>query len=66
MKYLIISYTSDWLYPTYQARELVQTLKRCGQDVSFCEIQADCGHDAFLIPDKRLAALLSGFLDGVS
>jgi homoserine O-acetyltransferase len=66
MKYLIVSYTSDWLYPTYQAKELVQALKRCGQDVSFCEIQADCGHDAFLIPDRRLTALLRGFLDGIS
>ncbi len=53
-KYLVISYSSDWLYPTYQAKELVQTLKRSGQDVSFCEIEADCGHDAFLIPDERL------------
>lgn len=65
-KYLVISYTSDWLYPTYQAKELVQTLKRSGQDVSFCEIEADCGHDAFLIPDKRLTALIRGFFDGLS
>lgn len=62
-KFLVISYTSDWLYPTYQARELVQALKRNGQDVSFCEIEADCGHDAFLIPDKRLANLIRGFLN---
>ena len=65
-KYLVVSYTSDWLYPTYQARELIQTLKRCGQDVSFCEIEADCGHDAFLIPDSRLTNLIGGFLDGIS
>ncbi len=65
-KYLVISYTSDWLYPTYQAKELIQTLKRCGQDVSSCEIEADCGHDAFLIPDTRLTTLIGGFLDGVS
>jgi len=65
-KYLVISYSSDWLYPTYQAKELVQTLKRCGQDVSFCEIDADCGHDAFLIPDQRLTNLIGGFLDGIS
>ena len=63
-KFLIISYSSDWLYPTYQAKELVQALKRTGQDVSFCEIEADCGHDAFLIPDKRLSKLVGGFLDG--
>jgi len=64
-KFLVISYTSDWLYPTYQAKELVQALKRTGQDVSFCEIEADCGHDAFLIKDNRLTNLLEGFLDGI-
>jgi len=65
-KFLVISYSSDWLYPTYQAKELVQSLKRASQDVSFCEIEADCGHDAFLIPDRRLGHLIGGFLDGVS
>jgi homoserine O-acetyltransferase len=65
-KFLIVSYSSDWLYPTYQAKELVKSLKRCGQDVSFCEIEADCGHDAFLIPDQRFTELLGGFLDGIS
>ena len=64
-KYLVISYSSDWLYPTYQAKELVQHLKRRGCDVSFCEIEADCGHDAFLIPDERLEKLLRGFLNGI-
>jgi homoserine O-acetyltransferase len=65
IKYLVVSYSSDWLYPTYQAKELVQALKRAGQEVSFCEIEADCGHDAFLIPDPRLTRLLGGFLDGL-
>ncbi len=65
-KFLVISYSSDWLYPTYQAKELVQALKRTGQDVSFCEIEADCGHDAFLIPDDRLTKLIRGFLNGIS
>lgn len=65
IKYLIVSYTSDWLYPTYQAKELIKTLKRTGQDVSFCEIEADCGHDAFLIPDDRLSSLIGGFLNGI-
>jgi homoserine O-acetyltransferase len=64
-KFLVISYSSDWLYPTYQAKELVQALKRANLDVSFCEIEADCGHDAFLIPDARLGKLVGGFLDGV-
>ncbi|KAB2888121.1 MAG: homoserine O-acetyltransferase, partial [Desulfobulbaceae bacterium] len=65
-KYLVISYSSDWLYPTYQAKELVRRLKRNGRDVSFCEIEADCGHDAFLIPDERLTNLIRGFLHGVA
>ena len=64
-RFLVISYSSDWLYPTYQARELVKALKRVGLNVSFCEIEADCGHDAFLIPDKRLGSLVGGFLDNV-
>jgi homoserine O-acetyltransferase len=66
IKYLVVSYTSDWLYPTYQAKELVKTLKRTGQDVSSCEIEADCGHDAFLIPDDRLSNLIGGFLNGMA
>ncbi len=66
IKYLIVSYSSDWLYPTYQAKELVKKLKRSGRDVSFCEIEADCGHDAFLVPDERFSTLIKGFLDGIS
>ena len=65
IKFLVISFTSDWLYPTYQSKALVQALKRNGLDVSFCEIQADCGHDAFLLPDKRLTSMIQGFLEGV-
>lgn len=64
-KFLVISYSTDWLYPTYQAKELVKALKRAGQNVSFCEIESDTGHDAFLIHDERLNNLLRGFLDGV-
>jgi homoserine O-acetyltransferase len=65
VKFLVVSYTSDWLYPTYQSREIVKILKRNGIGVSFCEIEADCGHDAFLLPSERLAGMMSGFLEGV-
>jgi homoserine O-acetyltransferase/O-succinyltransferase len=65
-RFLVISYSSDWLYPTYQSKELVQALKKAGRDVSFCEIEADAGHDAFLIPDQRLHNILKGFLDGIT
>lgn len=61
-RFLVISFTSDWLYPTYQARDIVKALKKNGRDVSFCEIEAEWGHDAFLIPSERLKTLIHGFL----
>jgi homoserine O-acetyltransferase len=64
-KFLVVSFTSDWLYPTYQSRAMVQAMKKNGLDVSFFEIEADCGHDAFLLPNARLNALMRGFLDRV-
>ncbi len=64
-KFLVVSFTSDWLYPTYQSKALVQAMKKIGLDVSFCEIEAEWGHDAFLLPNERLAAMVKGFLDRV-
>lgn len=62
---LMVSFSSDWLYPTDMTREMVQAMKKNGLAVNFCEIAADCGHDAFLLPSARLDALMSGFLDNV-
>jgi len=64
-RFLVISFTSDWLYPTYQSRALVQAMKKNGLDVSFCEIEAEWGHDAFLLPSERLSSLIRYFLDRV-
>jgi len=64
-RFLVISFTSDWLYPTFQSRDITQALKKNGLDVSFCEIKADCGHDAFLLPLNRQSDLIKGFLNGV-
>jgi len=64
-KFLVISFTSDWLYPTYQSRAMIQAMKKSGLDVSFCEIEAEWGHDAFLLPSERLTSLLKGFLERV-
>lgn len=63
--FLVVSFTSDWLYPTYQSRDIVSALKKNGSEVSFCEIEAQWGHDAFLLPNTRLDGLISGFLDRV-
>ena len=65
-KFLVVSYTSDWLYPTYQSKEMVKAMKKNNLDVSFCEINAQWGHDAFLLPNDRLDNLIRGFLKGVA
>ena len=62
-RFLVVSFTSDWLYPTYQSRSLVQAMKKNGLDVSFCEIAAEWGHDAFLLPSDTLTNLIRGFLE---
>ncbi|WP_304511420.1 homoserine O-acetyltransferase MetX [Desulfobacula sp.] len=65
-KFLVVSYTSDWLYPTYQSKEMVKAMKKNNLDVSFCEIDAQWGHDAFLLPSDRLDNLIKGFLRSAS
>nr|WP_321396276.1 homoserine O-acetyltransferase [uncultured Desulfobacter sp.] len=61
-KFLVVSYTSDWLYPTYQSKEMVTAMKKNNLDISFCEIDAQWGHDAFLLPNPKLNSLMKGFL----
>ena len=65
-KYLVISFSSDWLFPTAQSREMVRALTKAGRDVSFCEIDCDAGHDSFLLAEGPMTRLLSGFLGRVS
>ncbi len=64
-KFLVVSFTSDWLYPTYQSKTMVKAMKKNGLDVSFCEIVAQWGHDAFLLPSERLNVMMKGFLERV-
>jgi homoserine O-acetyltransferase len=49
--WLVISFSSDWLFPPSQSRELVALMTTLGQPVSYCEIKTDGGHDSFLLPD---------------
>lgn len=65
-RFLVVSFTSDWLYPTYQSKAMVKAMKKNGLDVSFCEIDAEWGHDAFLLRSERLTSLIRGFLERVS
>lgn len=64
-RFLVVSYTSDWLYPTYQSREMVTAMKKNDLDVSFLEIDAQWGHDAFLLPNEKLDNLMTGFLRSI-
>ena len=51
-RWLIVSFTSDWLFPPEQAQELTQALIGLRKPVSYCNIVSKCGHDAFLLPDE--------------
>lgn len=64
-KTLVISFTSDWLYPPEKSREIVFALARQKKNVSYCNIQSPYGHDSFLIDYKNMTDLVSGFLKHV-
>jgi homoserine O-acetyltransferase/O-succinyltransferase len=63
-RFCLISFTSDWLYPTAESRAIVHALNAVTADVSFVEIGTDKGHDAFLLEEPEFFATLRGFLDG--
>ena len=65
-RYLFVSYSTDWLFPTAQSKEMVQALLSNGKDVSFIDIESPYGHDAFLLEEKKLTRIISGFLTGVA
>jgi homoserine O-acetyltransferase len=65
-RFCVISFTSDWLFPTAESRDLVRALTAVAANVSFCEIETDRGHDAFLLDEPEFHRVLSGFLDGAA
>ena len=64
-KYLVISVTSDWLYPPYQSQEIVSALTANGVDAKYEEIRSQYGHDAFLLEEGQLNYLIRGFLSQI-
>lgn len=64
-KFLIMSFTSDWLFPTAQSKDIVKALVKAHKDVSFCEIESPCGHDAFLLEFETQTKILKSFLKKV-
>ena len=63
IKFLVVSFTSDWLYPTYHSKDLVSALTAVGADVTFLDIASSWGHDAFLLEVDTMTELLGSFLE---
>jgi homoserine O-acetyltransferase len=63
MRFLIIAFSSDWLYPPYQSKEIVHALKGNGLDCSYLEMRSSHGHDAFLLENKDLTRVVWHFLE---
>ena len=62
-RFLVVSFKSDWLYPSYQSQEIVRQLKTRQADVTYCEVSSTYGHDAFLLEVEEQTALIRPFLD---
>jgi len=62
-RFLVLSFSSDWLFPTYQSRELVDALRGNGAEVSFAEIPSPYGHDAFLLEPAQQHSFVRPFLE---
>ena len=62
LKYLIVSFTSDWLFPTIESKMIVNQLNSLSRGVSFLEIDTDKGHDSFLLEEPQLDDVIKGFL----
>jgi homoserine O-acetyltransferase len=61
-RFLVISFSSDWLYPSYQSQEMVRALRGRNRDVAYVELQSNYGHDSFLVDVAEQSALVAGFL----
>ncbi len=62
MPFLVVSFSSDWLFPAYQSQELVKALLKNGIDTTYCNIESSYGHDAFLLETETLGNLITSFL----
>ena len=65
-RFCLVSFSSDWLFPTSENRAIVHALNATGASVSFVEIQTDKGHDAFLLDEPELLQTVGGFLESAA
>ncbi|MDY6913514.1 MAG: homoserine O-acetyltransferase [Planctomycetota bacterium] len=68
VRWLVMSFSSDWLFSPRESRQIVDALIKTDKPVSYCNVTSDCGHDAFLLPGdlESYDPLISGFLDNLS
>ncbi|MFI5381334.1 MAG: homoserine O-acetyltransferase [Tepidisphaerales bacterium] len=66
-RWLVLSFSSDWLFPPSQSREIVDALLATNRPVAYCEVESTCGHDAFLLEHDfdRYGEMIRGFLDNL-
>jgi homoserine O-acetyltransferase len=65
-KFFLVSFTTDWRFAPGRSREIVQALLQNGRDVSYAEIDAPHGHDAFLLDDPRYLAAMRAYFEGIA
>jgi homoserine O-acetyltransferase len=65
-RFCVISFTSDWLFPTVESRAVVHALNASGASVGFVEIESSKGHDAFLLHEPEMFATVRGFVDAAA
>jgi homoserine O-acetyltransferase len=66
VRFCLVSFTSDWLFPTAESRAIVHGLNTVAANVSFVEIASDKGHDAFLLDEPEFHRVMHGFLEGLA
>ncbi|HKX23347.1 MAG TPA: homoserine O-acetyltransferase, partial [Rhizorhapis sp.] len=64
-RFCVVSFDTDWLYPTAESRNIVHALNAAGAQVSFVELSSPFGHDAFLLDVPELNRVVDGFLRAV-
>jgi homoserine O-acetyltransferase len=65
-KFLIIAFSSDWLFPPYQSKEIAKALRTCNKEFSYCELSSSYGHDAFLLEVEHQKTIITHFLQNLS
>jgi len=65
-RFCVVSFSSDWLFPTAESRAIVRALSAAAANVSFSEVRTDKGHDAFLLDEPEFTSIMRGFIDGMA